>query len=138
MEDNFEIVYAEKPDWDAIGQGINAFNLEQAGPENGESLCFLLRDPGKQVVGGLIGSTYWNWFHIDLMWIRADLRGRGLGRQILMRAEDLARSRGAQFAHLDTFTFQAPDFYKKFGYRVFGELKDCPPGFTRFYMTKEL
>jgi hypothetical protein len=39
---------------------------------------------------------------------------------------------------LDTFSFQAPGFYQKLGYRVFGELVDFPPGHTRQYLTKRL
>jgi hypothetical protein len=49
-----------------------------------------------------------------------------------------ARWRGARNAYLDTFSFQAPDFYQRHGYRVFGELVDFPPGHTRYYMTKQL
>jgi len=55
-----------------------------------------------------------------------------------MIAEDEARHRGAKNAYLDTFSFQAPDFYKKHGYRVFGELQDFPPGHQRHFLTKRL
>jgi len=41
-------------------------------------------------------------------------------------------------AHLDTFSFQAPDFYQQRGYQVFGQLDDFPPGHRRYYLTKEL
>jgi len=56
----------------------------------------------------------------------------------LAQAEDEARKRGAKKAYLDTFSFQAPEFYKKYGYKVFGELKEFPPGHQRYYLTKEL
>ena len=72
------------------------------------------------------------------MWVREDLRGQGYGRRPLTLAEDAARARGAGHAHLDTFTFQAPDFYRKLGYEVFVELKDFPPGHNRFFLTKTL
>jgi hypothetical protein len=41
-------------------------------------------------------------------------------------------------AYLDTFSFQAPDFYKKLGYEVFGELQDFPHGHQRYFMKKRL
>ncbi|MGB7097037.1 MAG: GNAT family N-acetyltransferase, partial [Anaerolineales bacterium] len=78
------------------------------------------------------------WFYLDLMWIKDDLRGRGYGQRLLTLAEDEARQRGAKNAYLDTFSFQAPDFYKKYGYKVFGELQDFPPGHHRYFMTKKL
>jgi hypothetical protein len=53
-------------------------------------------------------------------------------------AEAEARQRGAQHAYLDTFSFQAPGFYKKHGYQVFGELQDFPPGHQRYFLTKQL
>ena len=40
--------------------------------------------------------------------------------------------------HLDTFDFQAKDFYLKHGYEVFGVLDDCPKGHKRYYMKKVL
>ena len=45
---------------------------------------------------------------------------------------------GATLAHLDTFDFQAKDFYLKHGYEVFGILDDCPKGHKRYYMKKVL
>ena len=72
------------------------------------------------------------------MYVREDLRGQGYGEKLLLRAEEEARSRGVKNVFLDTFSFQAPDFYQKLGYRVFGELVDFPPGHTRHYLTKRL
>ncbi len=54
------------------------------------------------------------------------------------RAELEARQRGARCAYLDTFSFQAPDFYKKQGYEVFGELRDFPEGHRRYFLRKQL
>jgi hypothetical protein len=58
--------------------------------------------------------------------------------QLLTLAEDEARQRGAKNVYLDTFSFQAPDFYKQHGYQVFGELEDFPPGHERYFLTKKL
>jgi GNAT superfamily N-acetyltransferase len=72
------------------------------------------------------------------MWIKEELRGCGYGHKLLLAAEQEARQRGARNAYLDTFSFQAPDFYKKHGYQVFGVLKDFPDGHQRIYLTKQL
>lgn len=53
-------------------------------------------------------------------------------------AEAIAHDKGCVGVWLDTFSFQAPDFYQKLGYSVFGELKDYPPGYSRFFLQKRL
>ncbi|MCJ7537845.1 MAG: GNAT family N-acetyltransferase [Anaerolineales bacterium] len=138
MDEEYKIVSVEQPEWGIIGGGISHYNTQQAGDDNGQNLCFVLQAPDQEIVGGVIGATYWDWFYLDLMWIKDDLRGRGYGQRLLTLAEDEARQRGAKNAHLDTFSFQAPDFYKKYGYKVFGELQDFPPGHHRYFMTKQL
>lgn len=138
MAKEYQITYAEKPEWGIIGKGIRNFNTEQAGDDNYQSLCFVLTAPDEEIVGGIIGATYWGWFYIDLLWVREDFRGRGFGHRLLAIAEDEARKHGANNAYLDTFSFQAPDFYRQHGYQVFGELQDFPPGHQRYFLTKQL
>jgi GNAT superfamily N-acetyltransferase len=138
MELEPTIVYVEKPEWGIIGQGISDHNTAQASQDNAQSLCFVLRTPDQEIVGGVIGATYWEWLHVDLMWVKEEFRGRGYGQRLLTLAEGEARERGARHAYLDTFSFQAPDFYLHRGYEVFGELPDFPAGHRRYFMTKEL
>jgi GNAT superfamily N-acetyltransferase len=141
MEETYQITYEEKLDdsvWEAIGGGINTYNTQHAGDDHAKRLCYVLRGANQQVIGGIIGVTYWNWLYIELLFIPEALRSKGYGRQLMQQAEEEARQRGAQHAYLDTFSFQAPEFYAKLGYRVFGELADFPLGQTRYFMTKEL
>lgn len=138
MDEEYEIIYVEQPEWGIIGGEISQYNKQQAGDDQGQNLCFVLRAPDQEIVGGVIGATYWDWLHIDLMWVKEELRGRGYGHRLLMLAEEEGRKRGAKNAHLDTFSFQAPEFYQDHGYQVFGELKDFPTGHQRYFMTKQL
>ncbi len=138
METTYSVVYLEDPAWSEIGGGIRDYNTQQAGDDRGQNLCFVLQSPGGEIVGGVIGATYWDWLYINLMWVREDLRGRGHGQRLLKRAEDEARQRGARHAYLDTFSFQAPGFYQKYGYQVFGELPNFPTGHQRYFLSKRL
>ena len=138
MQPEFEIKYLEQPAWEVISGSLTEFNTQQAGDDAGKNLCYILQSPSGEIVGGVIGATYWNWLYINLMWVREDLRGQGYGQQLLTLAEDEARKRGAKHAYLDTFSFQAPGFYQKSGYEEFGRLEDFPPGHTRYFMTKAL
>ena len=141
MEEDYQIIHMDKPDdtaWRVIGGGIHDYNIAQAGDDQSRMLCFVLRSPNQELVGGLIGQTHWSWLYIDLLWLKEELRGRGYGHQLLEAAENEARQRGAKNAYLDTFSFQAPDFYQQHGYKVFGTLDDFPVGHQRYFLTKEL
>ena len=56
----------------------------------------------------------------------------------MRRAEDEARRRGCRGIWLDSFTFQAPGFYQRLGYEIFGALDDYPPGDKRCFLRKRL
>src|SRR5712691_3125402 len=71
------------------------------------------------------------------LWVHAELRGQGIGRELMARAEQRAAALGCHSAFLDTFSFQAPGFYQKLGYTVFGTL-DYPPDHKRFFLQKRL
>jgi ribosomal protein S18 acetylase RimI-like enzyme len=141
MHENLLIEYVENPEesaWGIIGRGVGLYNREKAGENQFQRLCYILRSKNQEIVAGFLGETYWDWFYLDLLWVREDLRGQGFGRRLMDAAEEEARVRGAKNAYLDTFSFQAPGFYKKLGYQVFGELPDYPPGNQRFFMSKGL
>jgi ribosomal protein S18 acetylase RimI-like enzyme len=138
---DYTISYEAIPDgadMDVIGGSISRFNEQQAGNDNFERLSFFVRAADKQIVGGIVGATYWEWFYIDVLWVSEELRGLGYGRKLLKLAEEEAARRGARHAYLDTFSFQAPGFYEKNGYTVFGELPDFPSGHSRYFLVKAL
>jgi ribosomal protein S18 acetylase RimI-like enzyme len=141
MEKDLNIIYIEKPEegaWGVIGRGVGAYNKVQAGDNQFQRLCYVLQDKNDEILGGVLCEVYWEWLYIDLLWVKEELRGNGYGRQLMETVEKKAKESGAKNAYLDTFSFQAPEFYEKLGYQVFGELKDFPPGQDRFYMRKDL
>jgi len=140
MKYDVEIVNLKEPNndlWTIIGEGLHHFNLEQAGNDDGKPICFALKHD-KKIVGGIIGETHWNWFYINLMYLKEDYRGKGYGRKLLSLAEKEARRRGVTHSYLDTFSFQNPKFYFQQGYEIFGELHNFPKGNKRYYLFKKL
>ena len=96
-------------------------------------------DDDGELVGGIVGDTWGGWLAIDLVWLREDQRGRGVGSDLLQRIEARARDeRGCVGVRLDTWGFQAKPFYEKRGYTVFGVLEDYPPGETEYLLSKRL
>jgi GNAT superfamily N-acetyltransferase len=92
-----------------------------------------------QVVGGIIGKMYcWNVVSVDILFIAEGFRKRGIGSSLIKYIEKFAIDNKCSLIHLDTFDFQAKEFYLKMGYQVFGELNDCPPGHSRFYLCKKI
>lgn len=95
---------------------------------------------GDTLLGGCVGRTedVWQWLTIDLMWVDPALRGTGLGRALLSSVEDQARERGCRWSKLNTWEFQAPEFYARCGYEVYARETDYPPGHVNHLMRREL
>jgi ribosomal protein S18 acetylase RimI-like enzyme len=125
-------------DREAVLAGLRAFNRRHSTEPGHEPLAFVLRDGAGTVQGGLLAETAWHWLHIEILWIADALRGQGWGRRLMETAEAAGRARGCRGAYLDTFGFQAPGFYEKLGYVVFGVLEDYPPGSRRIFLHKRL
>jgi GNAT superfamily N-acetyltransferase len=127
-------------DVDVILRGLIAFNERAVGLPGGERRHFaaLVRDEARNTLGGAVGSSYYGWLAIDLLWLPEMLRGTGLGMQVMRLSEAEARARGCTGIRLDTYSFQARGFYEKIGFSLFGTLPDHPPGHTRYWLAKRL
>ncbi|WP_175533958.1 GNAT family N-acetyltransferase [Falsiroseomonas stagni] len=122
----------------AIQRGLHAYNQEMGGNYDREPVTLLARAPDGTARGGLLGLTFWGWLFIDWLWLSRDLRGKGVGSELLLRAEAIARERGCAHAYTDTFSFQAPDFWLQNGYAEFGRLDGMPAGHARIWFRKAL
>ncbi len=92
-----------------------------------------------EIIAGINAIIYhWGMLFIDELFVSEAHRNNKLGSYLMKKVEDEAKDLGATLSHTDTFDFQAKDFYLKLGYTIFGELVNCPPGHTRFYLKKEL
>ena len=122
----------------AIRAALVAHNAEHGWPHAPAPLRIALRDASGAVAGGLVGAMNWRWLWVQALAMPPALRRQGWGARLLAAAEAEARSQGCVGARLDTYSFQARDFYLKQGYRETGRIEDCPPGHTRFTMAKRL
>lgn len=141
MIDSLEISFEEKSeraDREFLADNIDKFNRSRIGYDDYKPLNYFLRDENGVIVGGLLAETLWQWLHIDILWLEEKYRNQGLGRKLMLAAEQKAIERGCRFAFLDTWEFQAKEFYLKLGYEVFGELPNFPHGFSRYYLKKTL
>ena len=131
----------ETPAWEDIQfleDRLYEHNSLRTGHDDGKLLAIFLRDEAGDIIAGLHGWTWAGWLEIRLLWVHPDQRGQGLGKALLFAAEQKARERGCNRAVLDSYSFQAPDFYRKFGYEVFATLDGFPEPHRRLYLTKTL
>jgi GNAT superfamily N-acetyltransferase len=122
-----------------ISDGLDAFNVLETGTDDRRALAVLASDPESgRVLGGLTGRTSLGLWFVEVVYLPPELRGAGVGSEILRLAEEEARRRGCRAGVLYTISFQAPDFYRRHGWQVFGEIPCDPPGTSRVFMRKEL
>jgi predicted N-acetyltransferase YhbS len=124
-----------------IVKGLRAYNVAAVGKFDHRPLTVTIRERGKmggKIVGGLVGETFFGWMFVSLLSVSERHRGNGWGSSPMRTAEAEARERGVRHVYLDSFSFQAPAFYEKLGYREFGRLQDFPAGYDRVWMTKAL
>jgi ribosomal protein S18 acetylase RimI-like enzyme len=117
---------------------LDFHNVAVTGQSEYYAVSIFLEGAHDEVLGGLLGSIWGGWLHVQFLWVAEPLRGRGHGRRLMQAAERQAIERGCTQAHLETSSFQAPAFYEKLGYEVFGALEDFPPGHTKYFMRKRL
>jgi GNAT superfamily N-acetyltransferase len=104
-----------------------------------EAINFVIKNEDGKVIGGILCLFYcWGILYIDTLWVHELSRGIGIGTQLIQHVEKIAKTKGCSLMHLDTYDFQAKDFYLKLGFEVYGILEDCPPFHKRFNLKKKL
>lgn len=122
-----------------LEKGLDEFNEQAAGALDRRALAVLVKDPATgRVVGGLSGRTSFGLLFVDYFYLPPSLRGSGLGGELLRQAENEAVRRGCRAGFLYTINFQAPEFYRRNGWRSFGEIASEPGGISRVFFTKDL
>ena len=121
-----------------ISRGLLSHHAKSGHPRAEEVFHIVHRDEADAVRGGVVCSLLWGRMYIRSLWVDESLRGKGIGRKLMEMAEAEALKRGCTHAHTDTFSWQAPEFYKALGYEVYGVLENYPEGCSLTYVTKKL
>ncbi len=121
-----------------IREALKQFNNESVGKDGHAPLGIVEYDEDGTTIGGILGGTYWGWMYVDVLWVHENHRHKGIGSKLLREAEKEAIGRGCHHVHLDTMSWQAPEFYKNHGYEVIGILPDIPSGNQKYLLAKAL
>ncbi len=137
----FDIIPATQEEAEFIDNKIVEFNTSQVPCSRSQTPVFknyVVKDKGV-IIAGINAFLYrWGILYVDVLFVDEHHRHKGLGSALLQKVEGEAKEMGSTLAHLDTFDFQALDFYLKHGYEIFGVLDDCPKGHKRYYLKKSL
>lgn len=139
--DHWSISLATEPsaaEFAAIFRGLDEATAGVAGPAHLLPLAVLLRDTAGSVVGGLWGRTVYSWLMIEMLFVPMALRRQGVGSALIAAAERAARERGCIGMRVETFEFQAPDFYLRRGFVLAGAQADLPPGHCCYNLFKRI
>ena len=130
---------ASAEDISRIGEGIDRHVSELFPGKSVGTITFFVRDESGLIVGGVSGNYgSFGWLYIDAIWVSEHLRGQGYGTELMEMIEAEGVRHGSRNVYLNTFSFEAPAFYKKLGYTVFAELEDFPPGHHRLFLRKRI
>lgn len=121
-----------------LWRGLTRFNQKTAGKYHYSRDVLAARSETGRIVGGLILQSWWKESYIELLWLSDRARRQGLGSELIAEAERRARRRGSKLLHLNTYSFQAPRFYEKLGFRCFGRMSGSPKGEGRYFYVKRL
>ena len=110
---------------------LDAYNIAITGFSQYSPVNLFLRDAGDEVMGGLLGAIWGGALYVRILWVSEALRGQGFGQRLMETAERRAVERGCRHVFLDTFSFQAPGFYEKLGYRTYATADNWPMGQDR-------
>jgi len=122
----------------AVDAGLDAANIAAGPIRDVRRLAAMAHTADGQPVGGAVGRTWGECCELQQLWVSAVHRHQGVGSRLLQDFEQRARARGCGLVYLDTFSFQAPEFYKAHGYEVAFEVRGYTQGVVKHTMTKRL
>jgi GNAT superfamily N-acetyltransferase len=122
----------------ALRNELIAYNIATAAIDTSRDVAVFLHDAHGRLVGGVVGTIWGQCMEINYFWVHASLRGNGYGSRLLQTLEQEARTQQCHSAVLDTYSFQAPDFYPRLGYEVFGVVDGYPQGYQKLFLKKRL
>ncbi|WP_291574308.1 GNAT family N-acetyltransferase [Clostridium sp. UBA4548] len=139
---NFIIEEGTREEITLVNNSLVDYNFSKVPPIREPHITHInkvIKGENGEVLAGLISVIYgWDYLHIYILWVKEDCRTEGYGVALLKEAEKAAKEMGCKMITLETFEFQAKDFYLKNGYEIFGVLENCPFEYNTYYMKKNI
>jgi ribosomal protein S18 acetylase RimI-like enzyme len=98
----------------------------------------IARDNNREIIGGIAGWTWAEACEITQLWVDERARKRGIGKKLLEAAEEEAKAKGCITVLVRSYSFQAPHFYEKYGYKAELILNGFPKGYSYYILAKKI
>ncbi len=138
---NYQISYEINPKSEDI-QILNDGIMEQAKQKKGMKqlnfFAFFIRNENGEIIGGCSGDNMYGGLYVGQLWMAEELRGKGYGTQLMQKAEALAKESKCNFIAVNTFDWEALDFYKKLGFYVEFKRKGFDKNSVFYFLRKDL
>lgn len=121
-----------------VDAGIGEYNDREPALADVHPMAVLARDEQGAVIGGAVGRRWGECAELQQLWVAEARRRQGLGRELLKRFETMAAGHGVALVYLDTFSFQAPGFYARYGYTTALLTRGFTGGIEKHHMRKVL
>lgn len=121
-----------------LAKRIYEFNAAATGYYDGESFTAVRRNESGAIEAGTSGYTWGGCCYVAYLWVSEELRGKGVGTELLDSVEGYARDRKCLVVFVSTHSFQAPGFYAKRGYEQVARVNDHPVGHSSLFYAKRL
>lgn len=90
------------------------------------------------VIAGVVAESVSDTIEVSYLFVEESHRKKGLGRRLLSVLEETGRNAGMKRILLNTYSFQAPGFYKKCGFEQIAEIDPCFGHHSQFYFVKNI
>ncbi|MFI1770306.1 GNAT family N-acetyltransferase [Thalassobellus citreus] len=131
----------DQKSYDKVVELLVEYNLsktQEVSDEINKPIEIIAKNNNGEIIGGLYGRSIWGTLEIKTFVVKTENRNKGIGRKLIIAAEKEAKNLNCRFISLDTFSFQAPKFYERLGFKKIGTETDFPKGFEKYYYRKEI
>ncbi|MFH0230543.1 GNAT family N-acetyltransferase [Vibrio diabolicus] len=129
----------DQTDLDSVRQGIRSYNRMHLPEGEVHAVGCFAKDGNGNTMGGLTGEMFKNTVFVEFLWVDAENRTSGLGSQLMSMLEEKVKPHGVTHVYLDTYSFQALEFYLKLGFEKVGQYSGYPAeGIHKYFLQKEI
>ena len=119
-----------------VDREFNKFAIENGVECNYKPFAFIAKEDDK-IVGLLTGHSYYKEVYIADLIVYEEHRNKHIGSKLMQAVEEHFRDKGFENMNLTTYSFQAPEFYKKCGFKVdFVRESKVNPKLNKYYLVK--
>jgi GNAT superfamily N-acetyltransferase len=121
-----------------LGDQIYIYNSNKIGRHDGNIFAKVVKDKNGTIIAGISAWTWAFTCEISLLWVSENLRKNGIGKKLLLAAEQEAIAKKCSIIRISSYSFQSPSFYEKNGYKIEHVLNNFPAGYKDYILTKRL